>query len=198
MDCILISSESDLEKEHELLNEMFRIGLRIFHLRKPSYSSEKMSAYLDKINPEYHSRIMIHSHHHLAETYGLRGIHFTEKGRKSLSAPYGSSLPASSGFHSLEALSQYKNSFEYRFLSPIFDSVSKAGYTSGFELGELRKFLFSYSGKIIALGGVKPENTHKIKLSGFSGFAVLGAVWQSQNPVNTLREFLRISEENVS
>jgi thiamine-phosphate pyrophosphorylase len=44
-------------------------------------------------------------------------------------------------FHSLKELEVCKEKFDYAFLSPIFDSISKAGYKSTFNLDEVKSFL---------------------------------------------------------
>jgi thiamine-phosphate pyrophosphorylase len=93
-------------------------------------------------------------------------------------------------FHSLEELENYKEKYDYAFLSPIFDSISKIGYISNFNLIETKETI---KGKnIIALGGIDEDKIEIVRELGFRGIAVCGAVWQSQNP---LEKFLRIKEK---
>src|SRR5687768_15635196 len=56
-------------------------------------------------------------------------------------------------FHSLEELEACQQHYEYAFLSPVFDSISKTGYKSKFDLHSLKVFLRNRKEKIIALGG---------------------------------------------
>ncbi|WP_375581191.1 thiamine phosphate synthase [Marivirga tractuosa] len=86
-------------------------------------------------------------------------------------------------FHSLQELEKCSVDYEYAMLSPIFDSISKRGYKSSFDLKELRNFLKGRKEKIIALGGIDEDKIEKIKEAGFSGIALLGAVWHSENPI---------------
>ena len=44
-------------------------------------------------------------------------------------------------FHSLKELESCKEEYDYAFLSPIFDSISKVGYKSTFNLDEVKSFL---------------------------------------------------------
>src|ERR1039458_7901787 len=55
-------------------------------------------------------------------------------------------------FHSLKELEEHKEKYEYAILSPIFDSISKTGYKSKFDLQELKKIVPSLSGE--GQGGV--------------------------------------------
>jgi len=77
----------------------------------------------------------------------------------------------------------------YGFLSPIFDSISKQGYAAAkFDPDHLRAALHRCQLPIIALGGISPSNVGRAAELGFSGVAVLGSVWQAQDPEHALRE----------
>ena len=99
-------------------------------------------------------------------------------------------------FHSLEELENHKEKYEYAFLSPIFDSISKVGYKSKFDLQELKRksplLLGEGQGGVIALGGIDESKIEICRQLGFAGVAVLGAIWQSENPSE---KFLRIKEK---
>jgi thiamine-phosphate pyrophosphorylase len=64
-------------------------------------------------------------------------------------------------------------------LSPVFDSISKAGYNSGFTYATLKEASKKgiIEGNVIALGGISTSNIASIVDMGFGGVAVLGAVW---------------------
>lgn len=55
--------------------------------------------------------------------------------------------------HSLQELSEDLQGLDYAFLSPIFDSISKPGYTAAFDAEALRDALSKATCPIIALGG---------------------------------------------
>jgi thiamine-phosphate pyrophosphorylase len=80
---ILITEPQFFPEEIKLINALFANGLTCLHLRKPEASAEQIALLLKRIEPEYHKSIMLHSHYHLAEKFNLRGIHFTEKTKKS-------------------------------------------------------------------------------------------------------------------
>lgn len=86
-------------------------------------------------------------------------------------------------FHSLEEIVQYARPYDYAFLSPIFNSISKKGYYSPFDLEVVKDFLHNRPEKLIALGGIDEDKVETVKATGFGGAALLGAIWQSEDPV---------------
>ena len=92
--------------------------------------------------------------------------------------------------HSLEELSAHKAKFDYLFLSPIFDSISKKGYSGRFTREQLLEARDNglIDKKIIALGGITAGNIPIIRDLGFGGVAVLGSVWFSPSPVTSFEE----------
>jgi thiamine-phosphate pyrophosphorylase len=192
---IVISPPETYSDEHKTLTILFNQGLEIFHLRKPDYSYDDMETYITSIPVEFHPRIVIHSHYLLANRYNLKGIHLTEKARKDknigkvLKTLGNKSLSAS--FHHLDELKRNRRRYDYVFLSPVFDSISKSGYKSNFDLSTIRKDIqlinthHKHPLNIIALGGINAENIGLIKKTGFAGAALLGAVWESDDPLST-------------
>ena len=75
---------------------------------------------------------------------------------------------------------RYKADYDYLLLSPIFDSISKQGYRSGFSDEELRRA--SDEGiidhKVIALGGVTPDRIGYLESLNFGGVAMMGAIYK--------------------
>ena len=183
---ILISNPTPVKDEYEIIRQIFSKDLDIFHLRKKEYPEDELRAFIENIPEKYRGRIVLHSHYHLAAEHGLKGIHVppTFKGK----APGGT---LSVSFHSPEEIQKSELTFDYGFLGPVFDSISKEGYKSRFNSDELRLFLKDRKEKIIALGGLDEDKIEAVKDLGFSGIALLGAIWQSENPVD---KFKRISE----
>jgi len=67
---------------------------------------------------------------------------------------------------------------EYAFLSPIFDSISKKGYISNFDLVDVKEGLKSSNINVVALGGVTVGHEEVLKNTGFCGMARLGDFWK--------------------
>jgi len=183
---ILISNPAPVKDEHEIIRQIFEEGLEVFHLRKKEFQENEMRAFIENIPEKYRGKIVLHSHYHLAAEYGLKGIHVpsTFKGKTS-----GGTLSVS--FHSPEEIQKLELPFDCGFLSPVFDSISKEGYKSQFNSDELKLFLKDRKEKIIALGGMDEDKIETVKDQGFSGIALLGAIWLSEHPVE---KFKRIKE----
>src|SRR5690606_13221297 len=87
MKLILISlpEKINIDSEIDLLNNFFESGLKVFHLRKPSFSKEETIQFLTKISSDHLKKIVLHQHHTLVQNIGLKGIHLPEKLRNSYS-----------------------------------------------------------------------------------------------------------------
>lgn len=187
-----------METELKLLPELFAHGLATAHIRKPGWTAQELEDYLRQIPECYHRQLVLHSHYELALCYNLKGIHLTEKSRQAPQIPTllrklrGQSISAS--FHSLAEVAQHRRRYHYVFLSPIFDSTSKADYRSGFQLEEVQHALTrcqrrrGYVPQVVALGGIMPGNIGAVQQVGFSGAAVLGGIWQQPDPVAAFRQ----------
>ena len=66
--------------------------------------------------------------------------------------------------------------FNYVLMSPVYDSISKQGYRSGYSKDELKQAQESgvIHEKVVALGGISEVNLAEIKSLGFGGAALLG------------------------
>ncbi len=196
-DLILISPEEGPKDEIGIVCQLFSNSLQVFHLRKPLWASAEMERFLQDLPKEFHNRIVLHSHFQLADIFKVKGIHLNENNKKSITQ-FDKYTIISASFHSLNDLKENRFSYEYIFLSPVFDSISKAGYSSKFDLKLLEtelKILRQqnlFLPKVFALGGVNAQNVALVKEAGFSGAALLGAVWQNENPVNAFLEIQSI------
>jgi thiamine-phosphate pyrophosphorylase len=189
---LLLTPENDIEGELAISIQLFNMGLMALHLRKPHWDAAKTQHFLEAIPNEFHHRIVLHSHFPLADKFNLKGIHLNETNKK-LIQQFDKYKIISASFHSLQDIRENTFSYQYIFLSPVFNSISKPGYESKFylqlvseELDKIRQE--NHSGPpIIALGGINAENIIKTKSAGFAGAALLGAIWESANPVETFR-----------
>jgi len=180
------------------LAALFARGLAVAHIRKPGWTARELEHYLQQIPEAYHGRLVLHSHYELAFRYNLKGIHLTERSRHEagitalLRKLRGRSVSAS--LHSLIEVARHRRRYAYVFLSPIFDSTSKADYRSGFQLGEVQRAIASwqqrrgYVPQVVALGGITPGNVRQVQQAGFAGAAVLGGIWQQPDPVAAFRQ----------
>jgi thiamine-phosphate pyrophosphorylase len=185
---IVITSPHSLPYETELITSLFNSGLEILHLRKPDANKEKYERLLSSIPEKFHNNIVLHEYFELADAYNIKGIHLNKRnpdfhGNKKIAI--------SKSCHSLDEL-QKIDLFEYVFLSPVFNSISKKGYSSGFTHQELLDA--SNSGlineKVIALGGIDASSIPVLKMYSFGGIALLGTIWETALPAFSEREAL--------
>lgn len=186
---VVLTSEQEIHHEAMLLNQLFKAGLKVLHLRKPRFDIAAYRNLLNKINPEYYTQIMIHEHHNLCAEFGLKGIHIQEQARLNLGCElqnyindfkeYGHLV--SSSFHEPEVLESCNATFDYHLLSPVFSSISKQGYKGrGFDVNHIDKI-------IVGMGGINSETIQKTITLGYQGIGVLGGIWNTENPVNSFQ-----------
>lgn len=177
MKLILITSPSFFLEEDNIINLLFEEGLEILHLRKPNSEPIYCERLLKLISEQWRKKIVVHDHFYLKSEYGLMGIHLNSRHPE---IPEGYKGHVSRSCHSLNEVKEWSPKCNYVFLSPIFDSISKKGYLSGFDDDTLKQA--SKNGTInkhvMALGGVTLENIPKIKDMGFGGAVVMGDLWK--------------------
>jgi thiamine-phosphate pyrophosphorylase len=200
MKVIVISYPFKTVDEIEIISELFEAGLDTFHFRKPDYKFKEFQNALNKIPEKYHEKIVIHSHYQLCEKMNFKGIHIPGKIRQSLIEEreydkLNKYRIISTSFHDLHVLIDDKEIFEYVFLSPVFDSISKINYFSAFNFNDISIALSKIPNEVIALGGVNILNINQAAKMGFKGVALLGVVWKSKNPVKTYFEINKLCKQ---
>ncbi|MGV3639603.1 MAG: hypothetical protein ACO1NZ_03730, partial [Adhaeribacter sp.] len=155
---------------------------------------------LAQIDPLYYSRLLLPAnapadvagggfvrHHREAERLSGQAL-APEPGKR-----YSTSI------HRLENLPELAGRYSLIFYSPVFASISKAGYrpqTTWEELVEELASLPQQEGgpALLGLGGINAANIDRVQGAGFAGAAVLGALWQAASPERALNVIkLRIS-----
>lgn len=193
---MIITPEKNQPGETEVLKELINDYSPRIHVRKPDLTEHEYRKYLHAFDQEQLKRMVIHEQHQLAYEFPtLAGIHWKESKRQSSGKADKRSGIVSSSFHSLDEINKEGAPFEYVFLSPVFDSISKTGHTSKFQIESLSSELDELhqqhpSLKVIALGGVTEKNIKSVKFAGFNGAAILGALWQAENPVEYYHRLL--------
>lgn len=175
MRLIVITPETPVTAEAEAIMAMLDRGVERVHLRHPRLSADDVATIIEKIDAQYHGRLSLNDFHELASRYGC-GIHLN--GRNPL-APEGFDGIVSRSCHSITEAEAAAPVTDYRFISPVFDSISKQGYTAAFTPVELRRAFDDglLDGDTFALGGVSADTMALLRDTGFSGAAVLGAAW---------------------
>lgn len=181
MKLIVISSPENFPQEANIINQLFEAGMNIFHLRKPGKSETAISDLLEQIERKYHPKISLHQHHFLAGKNSINRLHFTEQDRSNtetekLQQFKKEGFIVSTSVHEVEMIAKLQD-FDYVFLSPVFNSISKPGYT-GFVDASFIVQKSVNAPEVIALGGIDAANIHQLKTMNFDGAAVLGIIWQ--------------------
>jgi thiamine-phosphate pyrophosphorylase len=213
MKLILVSSSSRSKEEPEIVTQLFENGLEIFHLRKHEISTRYIEEYIQQIPRKYWNQIVLHNRYQLCIKYKLKGIHLTknkrnEKFKNKFRLWYYKwkhpSITISTSFHNLANLFEDEGEYEYVFLSPIFDSISKSGFQSAFSSHNLKMALNKSKYKIMAFGGVDITKLEIIKTMNFSGFVLSGAIWESEDKLQTFKDIkskmaeLDLSDQKIS
>ncbi|MGL4992588.1 MAG: thiamine phosphate synthase [Bacteroidales bacterium] len=177
MKLIIITPPGTYPQEQEALTLLMKAGASTIHLRKPDWSFQMTSHFIQTINPEYHSRIVIHDHYKIADIYDIKGVHLNK--RNSNIEILDRQNINSNSLHSIQELEQADLNCKYHFLSPIYESISKEGHSPSITREELLEA--QQSGLInkstIALGGITDENIEELHNLGFGGVAILGSLW---------------------
>lgn len=181
---IIISHPEELENEATLINQLFDAGMSHFHLRKPTANEQEVRLIIEEIRSEYKERIVLNQFYHLAEEFGINRFHFSTEKRTNLEHKkwMKEKNRLSTSTHSFEEYLELDSCFEYAFISPVFDSISKPDYkktTLNIDSNKKNKI------QLIALGGIDANNCHELNDLRFDGIGVLGAVWHSENPVES-------------
>lgn len=194
MKLVAISPERDHPREHALLTHLFVAGLERFHVRKPHAAAAELESYVRQIPAEYWSRVVLHQHHELVDRLGLGGRHWRDDAASPAVAPH-LGQPQRTTFtsrscHDLATLRASLGRYDSVFFGPVFPSISKPGYgPTTSEIGEALGALLTLRTPeerrtvVIAIGGIDSDTAPRALALGFDGVAVLGAVWQAEDPV---------------
>lgn len=183
----IITLETCIDREIDFLLEMQAIHPFLLHYRKPLLTTNELAEKLDLFPPELRKMVIIHAEEWHPNFEGLAGWHLPKKRRLNLTTAQlddyseycnNHQLVSSTGVHSMEELQELRG-FDTVLCSPVFNSISKSGYLTQ----ENWLIPNEYSAKTVALGGVEPLRFKHLKETGFSNAALLGYIWNSQEPL---------------
>ncbi|MDB5271663.1 MAG: thiamine phosphate synthase [Chitinophagaceae bacterium] len=150
-----------------------------------------MKRWLEQLPAEEQKQIILHSHWSLADEFELKGLHFgasvlkdmrTEEQQDWWLYAKKKGLTISSSVHDQEEIHRLPLGVDEVWLSPIYESISKAGYQAAFTASQFdtwtKNIQQQKQAKVFALGGVKAEHLNELKQRGFYGAVALGTVWK--------------------
>lgn len=188
---IIISNPIAVANEIKTLHALFEEGMELFHIRKPEFSEKEMVDFVFAIGLEYRNKLVLHSHHHLAKEFEINRIHFSSTNRPdNFQKAEGFSISTST--HSIEEFNALSDTFDYAFLSPVFKSISKENYEPNVNWSTEIKKRTNFKTKLIGLGGIEPDNISQSLQFGFDDVALLGTIWNSNNPIENFKSCQQI------
>jgi thiamine monophosphate synthase len=192
---IVISSETDHEGETSLVNDLFAEGLGMLHLRKPDWNPSSQRFFLERIDPAFLNKISVHQHHETIFEFGLKYCHMKESERTSKKrSDKKPGLKYSTSFHNYNDVQFESHLWDYCFLSPVFNSISKQNYKSTFPANfTIENDLYQ---RVFALGGITKNNVELVFEKGFYGAAVSGSIWNE--PKNAIKNFKELNKQVTS
>ena len=184
MDLLAISPPDDeYPQEAHLIVQLLDAGLLRYHIRKPVGSQRATESLIQAVPEVYHSRLSLHQHDALVDRYEVC-LHHTSH------TVHGERAARSCSLHHLSSLETALDGYDYAFLSPIFPSISKAGYGPSWTESSLRAALKpDYPTRLYALGGVQPGKLALAQSLGFEGVVLHGALWQAADPLQVFQSF---------
>jgi len=187
---VVITQQDLISHEIETINEMFRAGLDLLHIRKPFINDEEMKALINGIDQTFHSQLVLHSRYEVGKLYGISRFHVREADR--INGLYRSKIEEgniiSTSVHQIKDYNMLGSEWQYSFISPVFPSISKKGYGKDTTMMEDLTYRNNVHVKFIALGGIDEHVIKKVFLAGADGAALLGAIWSSSTPVDVFKK----------
>ena len=190
---ILLSYPTEVHQEIDVAKSFLKIESNIFHLRRYDSSEDEVVQFLNPFTEEERKQLVLNHHHFLASEFGINRLHFSENerleiGDEKLEKLHSHGFSLSTSVHSVKDFQKLNDVFEYAFLSPVFDSISKENYKAvTFDLANIRKDI-----KLIALGGITFENFNEALNLGFDGVAFLGGIWNQENPLTYVNQLISL------
>ena len=120
MKLIVISYPDRFSNEATVINGLFESGLEYFHLRKPEWDVSDIEELIQRINPNYYERIVLHDQFNLAEKYNLGGIHFTHRTKELFNKWLSYKGTKSTSCHELHELQSLPLGMDYAFFFFFF------------------------------------------------------------------------------
>jgi len=185
---IVVTSPIPVNNEAAIINQMFYAGLELLHIRKPDTTALEVRMLIESIDSRYHERLALHQYHEMASDYGIHRLHYKEAVRRKQTEEQRTDL-AQRGFvlstsvHNRDCYNTLSGRFNYAFIGPLFNSISKKGYGAMEYTGAVEQ---NNDIKRIAIGGISKDTLNNEILRAFDGIAILGAIWLSEEP---LQEF---------
>lgn len=183
MDLLLLTGPEFYPGEAEELAGLLELTGFELLVRKPEAEEADLAALLKALGPRHKGRIWLRGPPILTLEYGLAGHHFAEAERVQATCwrrrlkMVGSKLSTAS--HWADEL-DHLDGYDRVLFSPVFDSISKPGHRPKHRPEALAPAVERSKAQVFGLGGIEPGRLGQLAQWGFSGAALMGAVWQAE------------------
>ncbi|WP_288442735.1 thiamine phosphate synthase [uncultured Chryseobacterium sp.] len=186
---LVITPELIVPNETDFINQMFQEGLDLLHIRKPWISRNEMIEFITQIDESFYTQLVLHTYYDLGKEFTISRFHFREIDRQEeMYKSFAKENTISTSVHDIKTYNTLEKEWEYTFISPFFPSISKKGYGLNSTIKEEIKHRNNPDVKLIALGGIHQDNIHEVFDSDADGAALLGAIWESEEPLKVFKK----------
>ena len=182
---IVISKEHYDHSEPKIWLQLLENGLENLHIRKYDLTDMEVIQLINSIPMTFRKALVLHSHHHLANELGINRLHFNSHLRDNVSKNGFKKYQLSCSVHHISEFNSLGSYWEYALLSPVYPSLSKPGY--GLNKSVISQLVDRKNRQVslVALSGINKENIDNTLQMGFDAVALMGSIWNSENPLET-------------
>ena len=205
---ILFTNSYDVSQEIKYIDQFFKLGLDLLHIRKPHHSIEKLRKYISLIDKKYHQQIVLHDHFKLIDEFDLKGIHISHENRhgfwfqhftlKRIFAKHPSLNISYTANSVKECIKLAKKNVDYIFLGRLFSSHAISGLNPNFDIDEIIRINKTSSIALIALGGINDSTATRAINMGFKGLVLHKYIWENTDPIIAFNTILNVINKNDS
>ncbi|MBQ8445460.1 MAG: thiamine phosphate synthase [Opitutales bacterium] len=190
----VMSPMKERNDDHGILFKLFENGLSVYHLRRPHWSASRCCSWIERVPVKWRSRIVVHQYPYLVRKYNLGGFHQSADG--ALPGVSGISGKISAQCEDFSDIQKIGNRCRRVMLGPVFPpekyDVTVPRRTLG-EYAAIAAYWRKQGGQaeVFAFGGVSSDNIRLCREAGFDGVVVVGAVWDTSDPVKAYKQLVR-------
>lgn len=180
----------------EIIEQSLQAGCRWILLRDILADDTDLLSQAERIKKQcaaYNAKLFISRNFKIAKFIGADGVHLSSQQNMAQAREHcGAMLIGQSCHNADEILTAEKNGADYVSISPVFETMSKPGYTAmGRE--KLSKLCNIAKIPVIALGGINTSEHVKACIgAGARGIALMGAIMRTPTPDVTLAEIIHV------
>lgn len=194
---IVISKEHYDPLEPKIWLQLLENGLESLHIRKYDLTDMEVIQLINSIPMSFRNALVLHSHHHLANELGIKRLHFNRHLRDSVTKNGIKNYHLSCSVHDITEFNSLGSYWDYALLSPVYPSLSKPGYGVNKSVIPQLADRKNQQVSLVGLSGVNKDNIDNTLQMGFDAVALLGSIWNSENPLETFKACRRKTLNHV-